>query len=358
MTVFLVGMVSFAVDTGYVAMTRTQMQRAADAGALAGATSLANWETRPIPESDARSELQKYVQLNESLEIRDEDVRLFRFDPTASGDKRLTTTYSVAKPPNAIEVTLRRDKLANGQLSLFFAPMLGQKASDVRVKAVGCIMPAKAVLPGVPMIPYTMHINYYYAALGYERNGMDGQKIETQDEWSVSPNGTVTRGRDGINEVSLFGSDQQTPGNFGAIDLGSKSNGTPELERQILYGPNYSDFHHKDFESKLQPDGSLLPPINIGGDPGISAGVKNAYETIVGKPRIIPLFDSASGTGNNTVYHLVSFAAIVVTDSEFQGNPKRVWIQPTRIITNKVLSADLDTELSEGIWTPPRLVIP
>src|SRR5215210_70812 len=79
LAVFLVGMVAFAIDTGYVAGTRTPLQRATDA-----------------------------------------DVRILRYNPAAPAGLRASTTYSVLNPPNCVEVTMRRDDLANGKLPLFF----------------------------------------------------------------------------------------------------------------------------------------------------------------------------------------------------------------------------------------------
>jgi hypothetical protein len=41
-----------------------------------------------------------------------------------------------------------------------------------------------------------------------------------------------------------------------------------------------------------------------------------------------------------------------------QGSPKRIWVQPTRLVTDKITPGDPDTTTSQGIYTPPRLVIP
>jgi hypothetical protein len=355
--VFLVGMVAFAIDTGYVALTRTQLQRAADAGAQAGVEKLAVLDGEPAPDAAARTELTKFVRLNESIDVRDEDVRLFRYDTVRTAADRVSTR-TTGKPPNAIEVTLRRDGLANGRLPLFFAPILGQSQADVRAKAVAYIAPARGLLPGAPLIPYTMHVNYYYAALGQDRDGMDGKKIQTTDLYTVKPDLTVAWGSDGIKEVVLFGSEKHTPGNAGSIDIGTASNGTPELRRQILHGPTLADFNQPDFKSKLQADGSLAPPFKAGGDPGLSVGVSDEFEAIEGKQRIIPLFDQVGGTGNNTKYDIVAFAAVSVVRSDLKGNPKRIWVQPTRIFTTKMTPAALDSAPTEGVFSPPKLVIP
>ena len=89
LAVFLVGMVAFAIDTGYVAGTRTQLQRAADAGALAGCEKLVTYPGQPVPEATARAETKKFAQANENLTIRDEDIRLLRYDPGAPPGMRV-----------------------------------------------------------------------------------------------------------------------------------------------------------------------------------------------------------------------------------------------------------------------------
>ena len=49
----------------------------------------------------------------------------------------------------------------------------------------------------------------------------------------------------------------------------------------------------------------------LNGDTGISAGVKDELASIIGKPRIIPVFESVSGNGNNAELH----------DREVAGHP-------------------------------------
>jgi hypothetical protein len=357
--VFLVGMVAFAIDTGYVALTRTRLQRSADAGVQAGAEKLATLDGEPVPDAAVRAELRKFVTLNESVTVRDEDIKLLRYNAVKPAGQRVSATYSASQRPNGVEVILRRDGVANGRLPLFFGPVLGKADADVRAKSVAYIAPARGVLPNAPLIPYTMHVNYYYAALGQNLKGVDNKKIETTDLYTVRSNLTVGSGSDGIREVVLFGSDKHTPGNAGSIDIGTASNGTPELRRQILYGPTWADFNHPDFKSKLQNDGSLAPPFMTGGDPGLSTGVKDEFEAIVGKQRIVPLFDQVTGSGNNTKYNIVAFAAVSIVHVDLQGNPKRIWVQPTRIFTTKVTPADLDAAIpTEGVFSPPGLVIP
>jgi hypothetical protein len=44
---------------------------------------------------------------------------------------------------------------------------------------------------------------------------------------------------------------------------------------------------------------------------------------------------------------------------DFTGNPKKLWVQPALLMTNKATaSTDLNATVSYGIYTPPKLVIP
>jgi Putative Flp pilus-assembly TadE/G-like len=358
MCVFLVGMVAFAIDTGYVAGTRTRLQSAADAGALAGCEKLVVWSGEAIPEASARAECKKFAQANENLSIRDADVRLLRYDPMAPAGSRVSSTYSITSPPNACEITMRRDDLANGKLPLFFAPVLGKNSADVRARATAYIMPAKGILPGAPMLPYAVQIDYYFAATGQTRTGVDGKTIDTIDDWTVRADGSVVAGADGVREIILFSDTNNKPGNFGSLDIGSSQNGTPELDRQILYGPTVEDFQNSDFRNKVAADGALYIPFVASGDSGVSTSVKSKFEAIAGSSRIVPLYDVVINPGDNAQYHLVSYAVVTITQVDFTGNPKKLWVQPARLSSNRVIASDLVSTPAYGVFTPPRLVIP
>ncbi|HYH63603.1 MAG TPA: hypothetical protein VD866_02790, partial [Urbifossiella sp.] len=137
------------------------------------------------------------------------------------------------------------------------------------------------------------------------------------------------------------------------------SNGTPELVRQILNGPNAADFAHKDFAAKVSADGALRAPVVLGADPGISAGVESAFESIIGQRRIVTLYSTADGNGNNTVYEIVGFAAVTVVAVDLRGNPKRVWVQPTGLVSDQVAprTGTQPANLT-GVYAAPRIVIP
>jgi hypothetical protein len=342
-----------------VAGTRTQLQRATDAGALAGCEKLTSYPGQPVPETGAKAECKKFAQANENLTIRDADIRLLRYNPAAPAGSRVFTAYSSTSQPNAVELTMRRDDLANGRLPLFFAPVLGQSQADVRARSVAYMMPAKGILPGAPMLPYCVQIDYYFAATGQSRIGVDGKTIGTQDNWTVTSTGSVVSGGDGVKEIVLFSDTNNKPGNFGSLDIGSSSNGTPDLDRQILNGPSTADFQNSDFRDKVAPDGALYTPFYATGDTGLTTSVKQKFEQIKGQARIVPLYDVVLNPGDNASYHIVSYAVVTITDVNFTGNPKKLWVQPALLMTNRVTASnDLSSTASYGVYSPPRLVMP
>jgi hypothetical protein len=227
-----------------------------------------------------------------------------------------------------------------------------------------------------------MHVDYFEASKGgQDYIGVDGQVIPTADAYTVDKtNYNVSLIPDGTREVVLFSSSATSPGNFGTVDIGGASNTTSGLMRQIYDGPNEADFANPEFALKLNPeDGALYSPFVANGDTGMSTAAKAALEDIVGQPRIIPLYgpataadgtlidgpagsdeviDGVFGTGNTASYNIVKFAGVVVTKVDFSGNPKRLWIQPAFVASNRVTPYNGVGPVGDGVFTSPKLVIP
>jgi Flp pilus assembly protein TadG len=357
--------VAFAIDTGYIALTKTRMQRASDAAALAGALKALVPPGEPQDPAAVRAEVRKYVELNTSgLTVRDQDIKLVRYTPSNPPNTRLSYTYSSTQPANGVQVTLRRDTTANNPLKLFFAPVIGTKTVPLAVTSTAYLQSAMGVYAGAPLLPYTMQIDYFNEATGQTTSGSGGGLIGLlsdllSDLYTVNPTTLqVALGPDGVNEVKLFGDHTGGSGNFGSLDIGSVSNSTGELNRQILSGPTDGDFAHSDFAGKVAPDGALYVPFNATGDTGLTTSVKTSFEAILGQPRIIPLYDTVTGTGDSAAYHIVGYAGVVVTKVDFTGSPKKVWVQPAFVVSNRVTAGTPTSGAVQGVSLPPKLVIP
>ena len=141
--IFLLGMVAFAVDIGWIVLTESELKNAADSAALAGVKPLMDGYVQynlpgltaaqqsailTAAQNNAIANAQAYASYHtaggvSNLTLNSGDIQ-FGFT-TASG----TYSTSFTDFPNTIKVTMRRDSSANGALTLFVAPVMGVKSS-------------------------------------------------------------------------------------------------------------------------------------------------------------------------------------------------------------------------------------
>lgn len=384
-TVLIVVMLAFialAVDLGYVMMVRSEMQNAADSAALAGASQLLDKRLLEGParraaaiaavQQAARTEAQAFAQKNTggglalSLDANSSNdeggdiVVGYLAQPSNLSQKLERTTMTSTQPPNSVQVIVHRDQTRNGSLGLFFARFFGRDSFDLRGEATatyeggirGFRIPPESTAT-TKLLPFALDVNIWNTLLL-------GAGV---DKFSRDPaTGTVTKGSDNIPETNLFplsngngsGRSGLPPGNFGTLDIGSASNSTQDLSRQIRYGVNAEDLSYF-------PNGRLeLSPATgtttLQGDTGVSAGVKDDLIAIIGQPRIIPLYSTVSGPGNNARYTIVGFAGIVITEVVLTGSlaSKHVTIQPCHVIDETSVGGG-DSSTSYFVYKPLAL---
>jgi hypothetical protein len=137
------------------------------------------------------------------------------------------------------------------------------------------------------------------------------------------------------------------------VDIGSSNNSTADIARQILHGVSASDMAAIGGELKLNANGVTY----LNGDTGISAGVKDELGSITGQTRVIPLFSSVSGPGNNATYTIVGFAGVRVMGVKLTGSmsSKYVMIQPAAVNVVGGIPAQ-GTQQSYYMYSDPWLV--
>jgi Flp pilus assembly protein TadG len=372
--VFLMIMVAFAVDMGYVLVVRTQLQNAADAAAMAGCSKLLDQSvltgspSTSTFEASARAEAQRLSGANYgggvSLSIADNpsngstgDIVCGYLSNPSNLDQSLDTSSTT---PNSVQVRVRRDSTTNGSLGLFFARVMGINSTSLTATATATyrdhISGFSIHTPGYTtckLLPFALDVNTWNSVLA--GNG--------PDNFSRDPStGAVTSGSDNIHECKLYplsngaggkGKNALPPGNFGTVDIGAANNSTADLARQIVYGPNASDLaHFPNGVCQLDPTTHVLL---LNGDTGVSAGVKDELASIIGQPRIIPLYSSVSGPGNNAVYTIVGWAGITITEVVLTGSlsSKHLTIQPCFCIDANALPGTLNS--STYVYTPVAL---
>jgi Flp pilus assembly protein TadG len=131
--IVLLAMVAFAIDSGYMLNVRTELQRAADAGAMAGAGGLIDGVTA------AESEAWRFVQLNRAgarqITRGDVTIEFGQWNKTAK-------TFTV----NPADATAVRVRIQQGNNSVFFGRVLGQQSFTSSAEAIATYKPRDIVM--------------------------------------------------------------------------------------------------------------------------------------------------------------------------------------------------------------------
>jgi hypothetical protein len=316
LTVFLmivmIGILAFAVDFGVLETARTEIQRTADAAAMAGGWALLNDNRLKGPEElaaveqEARNTVAEYCRLNQ----------VFKATPTITYLSIGTNSVTVRLQQNTIPLFFGKIfNWSNGRTS-------AEAVAEFRDGVTGFRPPQ----PGYnsSLMPFAVKLSDWLAVW----NGTAGM-----DNFQVDPQtGAVSSGADGLHELLMYPdrisglSGNTISGNFGTVDIGSTGNSTADLRRQVLEGPSAWDFsYYEGNELKLGPDGTL----RLNGDTGVSSGMELAIEQTIGAgPRTIFLYESVSNPGNTAQFVIVGFAGVRVLDCRFDGVHKYIYVQP------------------------------
>ncbi len=366
----MLGLLAFAVDLGYLANSQTELQRTADAAALAACAQLVYTPTPGAPVNPAYNATMapgvaaQYAAANKvcgaSPTLSSDDV-VIGYMPDPSQPSAIQTGGD-ANQYNAVQVTVRRSSSENGLVPSFFGKIFGVTGEATSATATaaffnnfnGFTIPS-SVPPGstqptasLMFLPYALDQATWTALLAGSGT----------DDWSYNPDdGSVSSGPDGVLEVNLFPQDTGSPGNRGTVLVGG--NGTSTLVRQIENGLLPSDLSSYGGKLQLDSTGNLYLPAK----PGISAGTKNALASIIGQVRIIPIFSSVVGNGGNAAYDIVGFGGVRVMDVNLTGSmcSKHLAVQQAPIYTLGAMGAGgtgwaANGSNLNGVYSPVFLV--
>jgi Flp pilus assembly protein TadG len=240
----LMGLVASAIDIAWVVQSRSDLQCAADAAALAGAEQLMSGYVQysspgqtqqstilSTSETSAKTYAKNYASYNtaggvSSLTLKDADIEFGFTD--ASNNYTAAPGYSGF--PNTVKVTMRLDSTANGSLKLFFAPVLGMNSTDVRVTAAATIYTANvddfnSSAGNGPVLPMTLDLNAWNTFIS---NGK-------------SSDGTTHTGSNGSPQLEVYPRPGVASGNFGMLSLDDSSNSASTIRDWIDNGLSASD---------------------------------------------------------------------------------------------------------------------
>jgi len=349
---------AFAVDIGYLSVVRSELQRTADAAAIAAAWELLDEEalrggdSSYCMEDNARTLASQYatwnVVMGDGMGLAQQDVAVgYLADPF---DRSAEVDFQSECSPNAVQVCVRKTADQNGTVPFFFARTLGYDGTATQAQATAVLLKdfigwrSSTSGDNVEMLPFALDLETWLELLA--------GNAEDHWSWNVELR-EVQSGSDGILEVNLFPQGTGSPGNRGTVDIGSSNNSTADIARQILEGISAEDLAYHGGELKLDANGQL----ELNGDTGISAGVKDELASIKGRPRIIPIFSQVTGPGNNAQYTIVRFAGIRIMDVKLTGKmkSKRVIVQPANVVTLGGIVA-VGEQTSDFVYSPVWLV--
>ncbi|MCH9002054.1 MAG: hypothetical protein IIC02_05720 [Planctomycetes bacterium] len=353
----LLGAAALTIDVGLLVNTKTDLQIAADAAALAGVSALSTDEMMRVRmREDDPSAMVAVTRMAERLAARfssynpslgtettyidPKDITVGWID-LESGTSPIVTDV----PPsqfNAVQTIVRRThKSRNGPVELLFARIFGIATGDVTATATAVFDDRVAGLPpsnGPTIWPFSINETVFLDSF---KNGGDQFGYDDVTD-SVSGFG------DGINEIHLF-PNKSAPGNFGTLNFGG-SGSSSELVEQIDYGLTPEDIEAATGSTELNfldDEGDHIT-YEIFGNTGISATMEDNLQRHIGKLIGFFVHTDVDFNGSNAIYTLERMVFGRLMSAELTGGEKGIWIQPVTIV-DQGANTTADTPSSNGM---------
>ncbi len=347
--IVLLTFAGLAIDMGHLYVARAELQRAADAGALAGAQALGLSCENPfydtVSPEDVCTQVEHYAAANTCVSksvvvTRSSDIKIgYLANPC---DLAAMLQIVPINQCNAVEVVARRDTSnSSGEVGLFFGPIMGKNSSAVSASATAVLDDRFYGYRGGDAIPFALHADVWNDQI-VSGNGADGYGY---DKYT----GSVTAAPDGVPEIQLFpvklSGEEEGAGNFGLLNFGSS--GASAVVEQITNGISKEDFVAVTGEPLIKfYDEAAGGPVtydslsyDIAGDPGLKGAVKNALVQKIGQVVGFFLYSTVAGEGANTVFTVVGMRFGRIMEVDLTGGDKIVVIQPVPYYGSGVLTS-------------------
>jgi Flp pilus assembly protein TadG len=341
--VVLLGMVAFAVDVGWMSLSQSELQNAADAAALAGAGQLMSPSVQfSLPkntatnqasilsaaETSAKTYAKNFASYNRaggvsSLVLLDSDIEFGLTDSNGNYTKYTGNATYANSFPNTIKVTLRLDSTSggNGPLGLFFGSVLGTNNVNLTAAASATIYTGTvdnfSSTPNTGLLPLTLDVSAWNTFLA------TGQ----------SSDGIIHTDANGLPQYQLYPSPNSAPGNFGTLSLDDSSNNSSSISSWISNGLSASDLATLQTYKLLPLSAHDNTQWDWKGVPGLKAS--DLDQLTVGQTYLLPLFNpvvattgssyqatdksagpatpGSGGVGQNAYYQVVKFVGVQIT---------------------------------------------
>jgi hypothetical protein len=351
--VVLIGFAALTIDVGYMYSVRLDLQNAADAAALSAAAAYAS-DDQYIAQTagtEAYPGAVKSLAYDRASSLFDRNVSIGRsstiidFDDLVLGrvDVHTAAPIQTGVDPgelNAVYVRTRRDaESSNGPVELFFAQIFGYASTNISASAVAAFDDnVEGIRPAV-LIPFTIHRDIYNQQLtsGHDNYGYDADSDSVSD------------GADDIREIHLFPY-ENTPGNFGLLNIGGASSSGSEVSTQIEEGITADELETSFGVRELiftTPEGDI-DPYTISGNTGLHSSFQGDIDARMGEVVGIFLHDDFAGKGANTTYNITGIRFVRVMAVNLAGRAKYFIVQPA-IYSGEGVILDPDAPSTGGL---------
>ncbi len=274
--VALLGFAALAVDVGAMYAEKAQLQNGADATALAIAGACAKGVNCPTAMSDPNNRL-----------------------ADANANDTSSGVFSVTQPTTSsvrVETNAQASGSTDDSFALYFARIIGQESSVIHASAVATWGPPSAATT----LPWTI------SQCVFEKYLSPAQLAE------LNATGSFTG--DPIPTHILLRYDENTPDYPGCVPQNGYAEG---------------GFGWLDRDSGCSADIDLAEA-EVGNDPGndFPSECTSIIPTLQDEPILLPIFSTATGTGQHATYGLVGFIAFQVTGYKFGGGPSLTSLDP------------------------------
>ncbi len=162
----LLGFAALTIDVGFLYNTRTDLQNAADSGALAAANVLGeNRSAGGVSKARqaATDIVERYVSLGHALRIGADDLVFGRVDYDQYANKYNFTPTNVL--PDAVRITVKKTAgSVNGATPLFFAGIFGKHTANVQASAIAGLTGARDIAVAIDLsgsMKYDSELRFY-----------------------------------------------------------------------------------------------------------------------------------------------------------------------------------------------------
>jgi Putative Tad-like Flp pilus-assembly len=263
----------------------------------------------------------------DSLTLNDADIE-FGFTDGSANYAAGTNSF-----PNTIKVTMRRDGQANGNLSLFFAPLLGFGTTGLTAAAAATMFGgpvdsfSSSPSSNIPVLPAAYDVNAWNT---FVASGLD-------------PDGNLSTYNS--NPALQVYPSIKAPGNFGQVSLNGRHSGSRHESAWVAHGISSADVTGLTGAHLIPLSSQDSSQWNWIGDAGIKSSLIYSIDNYVGRQFMLPLFnpynsgvpqadDYAAGLyqGSYYRYQIVQFVGITVVP----GGNQNVTVQPCALINPNV----------------------